>query len=57
MSKKYIFTTIIIAGLIASILCAVQINNKTSEADEWSFLYGEDEEYDYYFSDYDGNKD
>lgn len=57
MSKKYIFTTIIIAGLIASILCAVQINNKTSEADEWAFLYGEDEEDDYYFSDYDGNED
>lgn len=57
MSKKYIFTTIIIAGLIASALCALQMNNKASEADEWSFLYGEDGEDDYYFSNYDGDEE
>jgi hypothetical protein len=54
MSKKYIFMTIIIAGLIASALCALQMNNKASETDEWSFLHGEDQEDNYYVSDYDG---
>lgn len=46
--------TIIIAGLIASALCALQMNNKASETDEWSFLHGEDQEDNYYVSDYDG---
>lgn len=57
MSKKHIFTTIIIAGLIASALCAFQMNNKVSEAEEWSFLYGEDQEENYYFSDHDDDEE
>ena len=52
MSKRHIILTIIVTGLFASILCAVNINNKESEANEWAYLYEEDQiDDDYVFDD------